>query len=530
MDPVRVLHVDDDPRFAELTATYLNQGRNNQFDTVSEVRATDALDYLRASDSTVDCIVSDYALPGMDGLEFLQEVRDIHPDLPFIFFTGKGSEEVASDALRMGATDYLQKQSGSEQYELLANRIQNAVSQLQTEHRADNLERIRRLVREINQTLIRASSVDEIERKVCELISNSDPYLTTCIAGVDSETMRIDPRVWAGADEAFFEELDMVIEGDSPGYEAPGGRAFHDREMAFSQNIHEDPSYAKWRDAAIERGFQSLAVVPIEYGDELYGLLAIFASRREAFDETEAEMLSELGDDIAHAIHTRKLRTRLEALFDNSPDMIDVLDGTGTIQDVNARLREELGYSEAELLGMNIWEIDQSVDARDVHELLSDFSIDERRKFEGRYERRDGSTFPVEVHLLRLDLGDEDSFLAISRDITERKKRERDRERIINRVTDAIVEVDSNWRFTLVDQRAEELYGMDETELLGEDFWDVFPEARDTRFEEEYRTVMETREPTSFVEYYTGLDGWFEIDVYPREDGGISFYFQDVTG
>jgi len=120
--------------------------------------------------------------------------------------------------------------------------------------------------------------------------------------------------------------------------------------------------------------------------------------------------------------------SRLEALFENSPDMIDVLDADGTIRDVNQRFCAELGYDESEVLGRSIWEFDLTFDAEDVQTQLSGFSVNERRKFEGLYERRDGSTMPVEVHLLRLNLDGEDRFLAISRDITERKEREQELE------------------------------------------------------------------------------------------------------
>ncbi len=106
--------------------------------------------------------------------------------------------------------------------------------------------------------------------------------------------------------------------------------------------------------------------------------------------------------------------TRLEALFENSPDMIDVLDADGTIRDVNQRFCAELGYDESEVLGRSIWEFDRTFDAEDVQTQLSGFSVNERRKFEGLYERRDGSTMPVEVHLLRLSLDGKDRFLAIS--------------------------------------------------------------------------------------------------------------------
>ena len=114
-------------------------------------------------------------------------------------------------------------------------------------------------------------------------------------------------------------------------------------------------------------------------------------------------------------------------------------------------------------------------------------------------------------------------------DITDRKVQERRLAQIIGRVTNAIVEVDANWRFTLVNDHAETLYDMSEEDLLGRDFWDVFEEALGTRFEEEYRDVMRTREPTRFEAYYPGLDGWFNIQIYPNEDGGLAFYFEDVT-
>ncbi|MFD1565174.1 PAS domain S-box protein [Haloarchaeobius amylolyticus] len=125
----------------------------------------------------------------------------------------------------------------------------------------------------------------------------------------------------------------------------------------------------------------------------------------------------------------RRLETtsaRLEALFENSPDMINVLDTEGTIVDVNRRLSDALGYTEAELLGAKIWEHDTLVDESEALSLLEEMAVGDRRKFEGRYRCRDGSTFPVEVHLICLDLENENRFLAISRDISDRKARERD--------------------------------------------------------------------------------------------------------
>jgi DNA-binding response OmpR family regulator len=72
----------------------------------------------------------------MSGIELLETVRETYPDLPFVLFTETGSEEVASEAISAGVTDYLQKGGGSEQYALLANRIENAVQAHRTAERA----------------------------------------------------------------------------------------------------------------------------------------------------------------------------------------------------------------------------------------------------------------------------------------------------------------------------------------------------------------------------------------------------------
>jgi PAS domain S-box-containing protein len=237
----RVLHVDDQPEFSELVSTFL-ENADDRFTVMQATSASDGLD--RLSEQAFDCVVSDYDMPGCNGIEFLQEVREEFPELPFILFTGKGTEEVASDAISAGVTDYLQKQASTCQYTVLANTVSNAI-----EH-----------------------------------------------------------------------------------------------------------------------------------------------------------------------------------------------------------------YRCSQMVG----------------------------------------------------------------------QREQQLQDVIERVTDAIVEVDSNWEFTLVNQQAEELYEMGEEHLLGRDFWEVFDEAIDTRFEAEYRQVMETREPASFVEYFCQLDGWFDIEVYPTCNGGIAFYFVEV--
>ncbi|WP_137287249.1 PAS domain S-box protein [Halorussus salinisoli] len=144
---IRVLLVDDDSAIADLTATYLERA-NDRIETVVETNPDEALQHV--IDGSVDCVVSDYEMPEMDGLEFLDRVRESAPYLPFVLFTGKGSEEIASEAISAGVTDYLQKETGTEQYAVLANRVENAVAQFRAEREAEQAdEQIRRIFERI---------------------------------------------------------------------------------------------------------------------------------------------------------------------------------------------------------------------------------------------------------------------------------------------------------------------------------------------------------------------------------------------
>lgn len=135
-DAIVVLHVDDDESFLDLASTFVTRAN----DRLVVDTATDVEEALETS-GQVDCIVSDYDMPTMNGLEFLDRVRERWPEIPFVLYTGKGSEEIASEAISAGVTDYLQKEVGTDQYEVLANRIANAVEQHRAKRGLEERER-----------------------------------------------------------------------------------------------------------------------------------------------------------------------------------------------------------------------------------------------------------------------------------------------------------------------------------------------------------------------------------------------------
>ncbi|MDD1703273.1 MAG: response regulator [Methanoregula sp.] len=126
----RILYVDDEPDLLEISKTFLE--RNGEFivDTITSAPA--ALTLLNSKN--YDAIVSDYQMPGMNGIEFLKTIRASEKSIPFILFTGKGREEVVILALNAGADFYLQK--GGEprsQFVELSNKIRYAVMRKRAE-------------------------------------------------------------------------------------------------------------------------------------------------------------------------------------------------------------------------------------------------------------------------------------------------------------------------------------------------------------------------------------------------------------
>ncbi|HZK29850.1 MAG TPA: PAS domain S-box protein [Methanoregula sp.] len=119
-----VLYVDDEPLLLELAKLFLEKTGDFRIDTLTSAKA--ALETLART--SYDCIISDYQMPGMDGIVFLKTVRSHGSTIPFIIFTGKGREDVVIEALNSGADFYLQKGGDPKaQFVELAHKIRQAI-------------------------------------------------------------------------------------------------------------------------------------------------------------------------------------------------------------------------------------------------------------------------------------------------------------------------------------------------------------------------------------------------------------------
>ena len=302
---IRILYVEDDPEFADATATFLER-EDARFDVETAPDADRGFERLTEAD--VDCVVSDFDMPGDNGLELLEEVRRQYPDLPFILFTGKGNEEVASEAISAGVTDYLQKQPGPGQYAVLANRIDHAVSARQSAREIERKHhRFEQLLEAVPASVLQMDAdgrfvfANERAKDMLELAPEDPPNQT--FEDLEWSLLEMDGEPVAEADRPF----EQVWETGRPQYdiryivEWPDGR-----RKTFSINgvplfdSRGDIETAMFTFADItdlvehERELEATRARLADHVRTLRRLYEISADREASFDE-KLERLLELG-------------------------------------------------------------------------------------------------------------------------------------------------------------------------------------------------------------------------------------------
>jgi PAS domain S-box-containing protein len=128
-DIIRVLHVEDEEDHSKFLEIFLYEN-DAALEVDSASSAEEALKRLK--EKQYDCVVSDYMMPKVNGIKFAEQVKK-SIDIPFIIYTGHGSEEVAQAAFTVGVDDYVRKEMNPSHYRVLAKSIRQAVEKKRAE-------------------------------------------------------------------------------------------------------------------------------------------------------------------------------------------------------------------------------------------------------------------------------------------------------------------------------------------------------------------------------------------------------------
>ncbi len=426
-DPIRVLHVDDELHQLEFAKTFIEfSDRTIHMESVTTPK--EALDRLR--DENFDCIVSDYQMSGMDGIELAGKIRETS-DVPIIIYTGRGSEEVAEAAFTVGVNDYLRKETNPSHYQVLARRIRAAAEK----HRAEN-------------------ALKESEGKYRSLVQNSRDGI---LVFTGSELVYANQKAAALHGCNTVEELMKV--GPSSLLHPEDREWIEERSLA-RQRGEDVPPISEFRlvlPGGAVRMVQSSSSV-IEYS----GKTSTLAFLR---DITERKRTEE---------ELRGSEDRLRGFMDSATEAFRIFDSELNFLDVNDAALVHLGLKKDEVIGRNLKDVNPYVEESGRY----DQYLEVIRTGEPRFisEAPSGpqtgdKSLSISAFKVQEGLG------LISIDITERKllmeemrKAEERLELIFEYAPDAIYLNDMKGTFIDGNRAAEKLTGYTKEELVGKSF------------------------------------------------------------
>lgn len=122
-DSIDVLIVDEEQENLDLTSTFLER-KSDRIATETETNPAEAVD--RVAEGGFDCVVSDFRMPQLNGIELFEELQTEHPDLPFFLFTAAAGDETGEKARKAGVDGFVQKGAGTDHYDELVELIEAA--------------------------------------------------------------------------------------------------------------------------------------------------------------------------------------------------------------------------------------------------------------------------------------------------------------------------------------------------------------------------------------------------------------------
>ena len=153
-----------------------------------------------------------------------------------------------------------------------------------------------------NQALAQAGSEPELVQQICEIIVHAGGYRMAGIAYAEQdEEKTVRPMAHAGHGSGYLEQIALKW-SDTPGGQGPAGTAIRENRICVIADTANDPRFAPWREAALQRGYAAVIALPLRVAGLAFGVLAIYSQQAGSFESSEVELLTEIANNLAYGI------------------------------------------------------------------------------------------------------------------------------------------------------------------------------------------------------------------------------------
>ena len=172
-------------------------------------------------------------------------------------------------------------------------------------------ERALKTISQCNQMLVRATTESTLLHEICQVVVEKGGYRMAWVGFAENDEKKsVRFAACAGCDEGYLEKSKITWSDADERGRGPSGIAFRTGRMVVCNNFKTDPTTEPWRAEAAKRGYASSIALPLQNGEQTFGVMMLYAAEADAFNATEVALLTELADDLAYGIQA--LRTRAE--------------------------------------------------------------------------------------------------------------------------------------------------------------------------------------------------------------------------